>query len=128
MKCKLYSVVSESGASKYSITPLAEEELPGIPVTEKSAVSIGRRLIDPVAEYVKIEPKHLGLGMYQVCSFLDYSSFFQHSINEKKLSEALELVVRDCVSLRGVDVNSASQQLLQYFFSYFSCYLEILFV
>ncbi|ETN79620.1 S1 RNA binding domain protein, partial [Necator americanus] len=64
-------------------------------------VSIGRRLIDPMAEYVKIEPKHLGMGMYQ------------HSVNEKKLSEALALVVRECVSMRGVDVNVASVQLLE---------------
>lgn len=65
-KTVLFSVVDECGASKYSITPLAEEELPGMPVTEKSAVSIGRRLIDPVSEFVKIEPRHLGIGMYQV--------------------------------------------------------------
>ncbi|CAI4225225.1 unnamed protein product [Auanema sp. JU1783] len=96
-----FCVIPETGASKYSITQLAEAELPNIPITEKSAVSIGRRLLNPMAEYVKIEPKHLGLGMYQ------------HSVNEKKLSEALELVVRQCVSLRGVNINNASLHLLQ---------------
>ncbi|VDK55834.1 unnamed protein product, partial [Cylicostephanus goldi] len=96
-----FCTVPENGASKYSITPLAEEDLPNMPPTQRSAVSIGRRLIDPMGEYVKIEPKHLGMGMYQ------------HSVNAKKLSEALELVVRECVSLRGVDVNVASVQLLE---------------
>ncbi|KJH40149.1 S1 RNA binding domain protein [Dictyocaulus viviparus] len=72
-----------------------------MPPTQRSAVSIGRRLIDPMGEYVKIEPKHLGMGMYQ------------HSVNKKKLSEALTLVVRECVSMRGVDVNVASVQLLE---------------
>ncbi|KHJ94592.1 hypothetical protein OESDEN_05473 [Oesophagostomum dentatum] len=95
-----FCTVPENGASKYSITKLAEEDLPNMPPTQRSAVSIGRRLIDPLGEYVKIEPKHLGLGMYQ------------HSVNAKKLSEALELVVRECVSMRGVDVNVASAQLL----------------
>ncbi|KAK5965795.1 S1 RNA-binding domain-containing protein 1 [Trichostrongylus colubriformis] len=96
-----FCTVPENGASKYSITPLAEEDLPNMPPTQRSAVSIGRRLIDPMAEYVKIEPKHLGMGMYQ------------HSVNAKRLSEALELVVRECVSMRGVDVNVASVQLLE---------------
>ncbi|VDO66368.1 unnamed protein product [Heligmosomoides polygyrus] len=96
-----FCTVPENGASKYSITPLAEEDLPNMPPTQRSAVSIGRRLIDPMAEYVKIEPKHLGMGMYQ------------HSVNAKKLSEALALVVRECVSMRGVDVNVASVQLLE---------------
>ncbi|KAK6729827.1 hypothetical protein RB195_006715 [Necator americanus] len=96
-----FCTVPENGASKYSITPLAEQDLPNMPPTQRSAVSIGRRLIDPMAEYVKIEPKHLGMGMYQ------------HSVNEKKLSEALALVVRECVSMRGVDVNVASVQLLE---------------
>ncbi|KIH62867.1 hypothetical protein ANCDUO_06843 [Ancylostoma duodenale] len=98
---RVVSTVPENGASKYSITPLAEEDLPNMPPTQRSAVSIGRRLIDPMAEYVKIEPKHLGMGMYQ------------HSVNAKKLSEALALVVRECVSMRGVDVNVASVQLLE---------------
>ncbi|KAK6025089.1 competence protein ComEA helix-hairpin-helix repeat region, partial [Ostertagia ostertagi] len=96
-----FCTVPENGASKYSITPLAEQDLPDMPPTQRSAVSIGRRLIDPMAEYVKIDPKHLGMGMYQ------------HSVNAKRLSEALELVVRECVSLRGVDVNVASVQLLE---------------
>ncbi|KIH46300.1 S1 RNA binding domain protein, partial [Ancylostoma duodenale] len=98
---RVVSTVPENGASKYSISPLAEEDLPNMPPTQRSAVSIGRRLIDPMAEYVKIEPKHLGMGMYQ------------HSVNAKKLSEALALVVRECVSMRGVDVNAASVQLLE---------------
>ncbi|CAB3408383.1 unnamed protein product [Caenorhabditis bovis] len=96
-----FCVVSEVGASKYSITDLAIAELPDIEVTQRSAVSIGRRLIDPMAEYVKIEPRHLGMGMYQ------------HSINSNKLSEALALVVRERVSMRGVDVNCASEHLLR---------------
>ncbi|WKX91710.1 hypothetical protein Q1695_010050 [Nippostrongylus brasiliensis] len=96
-----FCTVPENGASKYSITPLAEQDLPNMPPTQRSAVSIGRRLIDPMAEYVKIEPKHLGMGMYQ------------HSVNAKKLSETLGLVVRECVSMRGVDVNVASVQLLE---------------
>uniref|UniRef100_A0A158P8P8 YqgFc domain-containing protein n=1 Tax=Angiostrongylus cantonensis TaxID=6313 RepID=A0A158P8P8_ANGCA len=96
-----FCVVPEDGASKYSITPLAEKDLPNMPPTQRSAVSIGRRLIDPMGEYVKIDPKHLGMGMYQ------------HSVNQKKLSEALSLVVRECVSMRGVDVNVASVQLLE---------------
>lgn len=62
-------MVTENGASKYSITKLAEEELPGMDTNLRSAVSIGRRLINPMAEYVKIEPHHLGVGMYQVCIF-----------------------------------------------------------
>ncbi|VDL64076.1 unnamed protein product [Nippostrongylus brasiliensis] len=93
--------VLESTEKQYSITPLAEQDLPNMPPTQRSAVSIGRRLIDPMAEYVKIEPKHLGMGMYQ------------HSVNAKKLSETLGLVVRECVSMRGVDVNVASVQLLE---------------
>ncbi|XGW19106.1 hypothetical protein V3C99_003151, partial [Haemonchus contortus] len=96
-----FCTVPENGASKYSVTPLAEQDLPNMPPTQRSAVSIGRRLIDPMAEYVKIEPKHLGMGMYQ------------HSVNTKRLSETLELVVRECVSMRGVDVNLASVQLLE---------------
>ncbi|CAJ0946627.1 unnamed protein product, partial [Mesorhabditis belari] len=96
-----FCVVPENGASKYSVTPLAEEELPKLPPTLRSAVSIGRRLLDPMGEYVKIEPQHLGLGMYQ------------HSVSEKRLAEALRESVREAVSLRGVNVNKASVQLLQ---------------
>ncbi|CAD6184518.1 unnamed protein product [Caenorhabditis auriculariae] len=97
-----FCVVPENGASKYSITDLAEEDLPGMPPTQRSAVSIGRRVIDPMGEYVKIEPRHLGMGMYQ------------HSVNTGKLTEALEQAVRERVSMRGVNVNSASEHLLRY--------------
>ncbi|VDM59346.1 unnamed protein product [Angiostrongylus costaricensis] len=70
-----FCVVPEDGASKYSITPLAEKDLPNMPPTQRSAVSIGRRLIDPMGEYVKIDPKHLGMGMYQVCCFFLFALF-----------------------------------------------------
>ncbi|CAI5439461.1 unnamed protein product [Caenorhabditis angaria] len=96
-----FCIVPEDGASKYSITELAAIEMPEISPNERSAVSIGRRLIDPMSEYVKIEPRHLGKGMYQ------------HSVNSTKLTEALELVVKERVSLRGVDVNCASEHLLR---------------
>lgn len=97
-----FCVVSEAGASKYSITELAEQDLPGMPPTERSAVSLGRRLLDPMAELVKVEPKHLGVGMYQ------------HSVNPIKLTKTLEQVVGECVSMRGVDLNTASIHLLRY--------------
>ncbi|CAJ0584660.1 unnamed protein product, partial [Mesorhabditis spiculigera] len=96
-----FCVVSESGASKYSVTPLAEAEFPDLPPTTRSAISLGRRLLDPMGEYVKIEPQHLGMGMYQ------------HSVPEKKLSTKLKETVREAVSMRGVNVNTASLQLLQ---------------
>ncbi|VDK84378.1 unnamed protein product [Litomosoides sigmodontis] len=96
-----FCVVSECGASIYSITELAAEELSGIDINLRSAVSLARRVIDPISEYVKIAPKHLGIGLYQ------------HSVNEKRLDEMLDIVVRECVSNVGVDVNVASLQLLQ---------------
>ncbi|VDN01004.1 unnamed protein product [Thelazia callipaeda] len=95
------SVVSECGASVYSITELAAKELPVMDVNLRSAVSLARRVIDPISEYVKIAPKHLGIGLYQ------------HSVNEKRLNEMLDIVVRECVSNVGVDVNVASLQVLQ---------------
>ncbi|KAL3981674.1 Tex-like protein N-terminal domain family protein [Acanthocheilonema viteae] len=96
-----FCVVSECGASIYSTTELAAEELPGIDINLRSAVSLARRIIDPISEYVKIAPKHLGVGLYQ------------HSVNEKRLDEMLDIVVRECVSNVGVDVNIASLQVLQ---------------
>ncbi|EFO23916.2 transcription accessory protein [Loa loa] len=96
-----FCVVSECGASIYSTTELAAKELSGIDINLRSAVSLARRIIDPISEYVKIAPKHLGVGLYQ------------HSVNEKRLDEMLDIVVRECVSNVGVDVNVASLQVLQ---------------
>ena len=96
-----YMIVSEAGASVYSASPLAAEEFPQFDVNLRSAVSIARRLQDPMAELVKIEPKAIGVGQYQ------------HDMPEKRLSEALDAVVEDCVNAVGVDVNTASPSLLQ---------------
>lgn len=96
-----YCVVSENGASIYSCSDVAKKEFPNLDVNLVSAVSISRRLSDPLAELVKIEPKHLGVGMYQ------------HDINEKYLMETLNEVVSECVSFVGVDVNTASVPLLK---------------
>ncbi|KHN81361.1 S1 RNA-binding domain-containing protein 1 [Toxocara canis] len=96
-----FCVVSECGASIYSATELAAKELPNLDINIRSAVSLARRVIDPISEYVKIAPKHLGVGSYQ------------HSVNEKRLDEMLDIVVRECVSSVGVNVNVASVQLLQ---------------
>ncbi|MCP9266281.1 S1 RNA-binding domain-containing protein 1 [Dirofilaria immitis] len=101
-----FCVVSECGASIYSTTELAAEELSKIDINLRSAervitVSLARRIIDPISEYVKIAPKHLGVGLYQ------------HSVNERRLDEMLDIVVRECVSNVGVDVNIASLQVLQ---------------
>uniref|UniRef100_A0A915C6Y8 S1 motif domain-containing protein n=2 Tax=Parascaris univalens TaxID=6257 RepID=A0A915C6Y8_PARUN len=96
-----FCVISECGASIYSATELAAAELPDLDINIRSAVSLARRVIDPISEYVKIAPKHLGVGSYQ------------HSLNEKRLDEMLDVVVRECVSSVGVDVNVASLQLLQ---------------
>jgi len=95
-----YVIVDESGASIYSVTPDAEKELPGMDPNLRSAVSIGRRLQDPLAELVKIEPRHIGVGMYQ------------HDIDEKQLKTSLDKIVEDCVSFVGVDLNTASTALL----------------
>ncbi len=97
-----YTIVSESGASVYSATPLAAEEFPELDVNERSAVSIARRLQDPLAELVKVDPKAIGVGQYQ------------HDMNPKRLSETLGGVVEDCVNSVGVDVNTASYSLLSY--------------
>ncbi|HLF40457.1 MAG TPA: helix-hairpin-helix domain-containing protein, partial [Acidimicrobiia bacterium] len=93
-------VVSEAGASVYSASPYASKELPGLDVSLRGAVSIARRLQDPLAELVKIDPKSIGVGQYQ------------HDISETKLSRSLDAVVEDCVNAVGVDVNTASAPLL----------------
>ena len=95
-----YMIVSEAGASVYSASPLAAEEFPQYDVNLRSAVSIARRLQDPLAELVKIEPKAIGVGQYQ------------HDMPEKQLDTALNSVVEDCVNAVGVDVNTASPSLL----------------
>ncbi|MBQ8103699.1 MAG: RNA-binding transcriptional accessory protein [Afipia sp.] len=93
-------VVSEAGASVYSASAFASEELPGLDVTLRGAVSIARRLQDPLAELVKIDPKSIGVGQYQ------------HDLGEAKLSRSLDAVVEDCVNAVGVDANTASAPLL----------------
>jgi len=96
-----YMIVNEAGASVYSASPLAAEEFPEYDVNLRSAVSIARRLQDPLAELVKIDPKAIGVGQYQ------------HDCPQKELDEALGAVVEDCVNAVGVDVNTASRSLLQ---------------
>jgi len=96
-----YTIVSEQGASIYSCSPVAGEEFPGLDTNIVSSVSIGRRLQDPLSELVKIEPQHLGVGMYQ------------HDVSQAKLKAALDEIVVECVSFVGVDVNSCSQHLLK---------------
>ena len=97
-----YVIVNEAGASVYSASKLATEEFPAFDVGQRSAVSIARRLQDPLAELVKIDPKSIGVGQYQ------------HDMNQKKLGAALEGVVEDCVNRVGVDINTASASLLEY--------------
>lgn len=97
-----YVIVNEAGASVYSASKLATEEFPNFDVGQRSAASIARRLQDPLAELVKIDPKSIGVGQYQ------------HDMNQKKLGEALEGVVEDCVNKVGVDLNTASASLLEY--------------
>ena len=97
-----YVIVNEAGASVYSASKLATEEFPKFDVGQRSAVSIARRLQDPLAELVKIDPKSIGVGQYQ------------HDMNQKHLSEALGNVVEDCVNKVGVDLNTASASLLEY--------------
>jgi uncharacterized protein len=95
-------VVSENGASVYSASKVARDEFPDKDVTVRGAVSIGRRLMDPLAELVKIDPKSIGVGQYQ------------HDVDQTKLKNALDMTVESCVNLVGVDVNTASRQLLSY--------------
>ena len=97
-----YVITNEAGASVYSASKLATEEFPNFDVGQRSAASIARRLQDPLAELVKIDPKSIGVGQYQ------------HDMNQKKLSEALSGVVEDCVNKVGVDLNTASAPLLAY--------------
>lgn len=97
-----YVIVNEAGASVYSASKLATEEFPEFDVGQRSAASIARRIQDPLAELVKIDPKSIGVGQYQ------------HDMNQKKLGEALEGVVEDCVNKVGVDLNTASASLLEY--------------
>lgn len=97
-----YIIVNEAGASVYSASKLATEEFPNFDVGQRSATSMARRLQDPLAELVKIEPKAIGVGQYQ------------HDMNQKKLDEALSNVVEDCVNNVGVDLNTASAPLLEY--------------
>ena len=98
----LYTIVSEAGASVYSASKLATEEYPDINVSIRGAISIARRLQDPLAEFVKIDPKSIGVGQYQ------------HDVNQKKLEERLAGVVEDSVNKVGVDVNTATPSLLSY--------------
>ncbi|MTI67748.1 MAG: RNA-binding transcriptional accessory protein [Firmicutes bacterium] len=97
-----YTIVNEAGASVYSASKIANEEYPDINVSIRGAISIARRLQDPLAELVKIDPKHVGVGQYQ------------HDLNQKKLDESLKAVVEDCVNSVGVDLNTASTSLLRY--------------
>lgn len=95
-------MVSEQGASIYSASEVAREEFPEKDLTVRGAVSIGRRLMDPLAELVKIDPKSIGVGQYQ------------HDVNQKELKESLDAVVESCVNLVGVELNTASKHLLSY--------------
>lgn len=97
-----YTIVNEAGASVYSASKLAAEEYPDLDVTTRGAMSLGRRLQDPLAELVKIDPKHIGVGQYQ------------HDINQSLLDGAILNVVEDCVNRVGVDLNTASPSLLSY--------------
>ena len=97
-----YVIVNEAGASVYSASALGAEEFPDYDVTARSAVSIARRLQDPLAELIKIDPKSIGVGQYQ------------HDMNEKRLDSALSGVLEDCVNSVGVDLNTASVSLLKY--------------
>lgn len=95
-------MVNESGASVYSASPIAREEFPDYDVTVRGAVSIGRRLMDPLAELVKIDPKSIGVGQYQ------------HDVDQKQLQQSLEDIVVSCVNSVGVEINTASKELLSY--------------
>ncbi len=101
LSCK-YTIVSEAGASVYSASAIAQEEFPDLTLEKRSAVSIARRIQDPLAELVKIEPKAIGVGQYQ------------HDVNQKQLESKLGEVVEDCVNSVGVDLNTASKSLLEY--------------
>src|SRR5690606_21841573 len=98
----IIAMVNESGASVYSASDVAREEFPDKDVTVRGAVSIGRRLMDPLAELVKIDPKSIGVGQYQ------------HDVEQTKLKQGLDDVVMSCVNSVGVEVNTASKELLSY--------------
>ncbi len=97
-----YTIVNEAGASVYSASKIAKEEFPDLEASMRGNISIARRLLDPLAELVKIDPKHIGVGLYQ------------HDVNQKRLGEALQAVVESAVNMVGVDVNTASASLLKY--------------
>ena len=97
-----YIIVNEAGASVYSASKLAKEEFPELDVTMRGAISIGRRLLDPLSELVKIDPKSIGVGLYQ------------HDVNQAQLNKMLDQVVESCVNYVGVNLNTASKALLQY--------------
>ena len=97
-----YLIVSEAGASVYSASPLAKEEFPSLEASQRGNISIARRVLDPLAELVKIDPKAIGVGLYQ------------HDVNQKQLTKKLDEVVESCVNHVGVDVNTASISLLTY--------------
>ena len=97
-----YLIVNEAGASVYSASPLARAEMPNLDVSMRGAVSLARRVLDPLAELVKIDPKSIGIGMYQ------------HDVDQKRLGEELDAVVVSVVNQVGVDVNGASPALLTY--------------
>ncbi|MCW5854012.1 MAG: helix-hairpin-helix domain-containing protein, partial [Anaerolineae bacterium] len=98
----MYAIVSEAGASVYSASPLARHEMPDLDVTMRGAVSIARRLQDPLAELVKIDPRSIGVGLYQ------------HDVDQRELGATLDAVVESCVNRVGVDLNTASPALLKY--------------
>ena len=97
-----YLIVNEAGASIYSASPVAREEFPDYDATVRGTISIGRRLLDPLSELVKIDPQHIGVGMYQ------------HDMNQRQMKESLDSVVESCVNFVGVDLNTASASLLKY--------------
>src|SRR5208282_4678645 len=97
-----YVIVNEAGASVYSASPVGREEFPNFDATTRGTISIGRRLQDPLSELVKIDPQHVGVGLYQ------------HDVNPKQLKESLEGVIESSVNTVGVDLNTASVPLLRY--------------
>ena len=107
-----YVITNEAGASVYSASKLATEEFPNFDVGQRSAASIARRLQDPLAELVKIDPKSIGVGQYQ------------HDMNQKKLSETLDGVVEDSVNRVGVDLNTASAAAAGVYFRYLQGHCE----
>jgi uncharacterized protein len=97
-----YTIVNEAGASVYSASPVAKQEFPDLEASMRGNISIARRLLDPLSELVKIDPKSIGVGLYQ------------HDVDQIKLSDSLDQVVESCVNAVGVDLNTASSSLLKY--------------